>query len=191
MVSFYWFALVLGAGLLLFSLGSDADGDMGGDVDAGTHTDLRVLSVRTITYFLFGFGATGALIALAWRGERPLATAALALLVGCTSGAMSAAAFRYLHRSQSGSLLEDDTLIGRIGRVVLPLSAAGSGKIEVERGGRELELTARPFDASPEAPETWDTVVIVDMDGGTALVSPYRDSIGSDQTLSLPGTPET
>lgn len=192
MASFYWFALVVGAGLLLFSLGGDTDSlDGGGDgLDHGAHADTRIFSIRTITYFLFGFGATGALLGLAWRAERPLATAALALLVGSFSGAMSAVTFRYLGRTESGGLPDDASLVGRVGRVILPLGPARIGKIEVERGGREIELLARPFEAEPVAPETWSTVVIVDMDGGTALVSPMNESLESTEHDRLPGSTE-
>jgi hypothetical protein len=85
----------------------------------------------------------------------------------------------------------DDTFIGRIGRVTLPLSMTGTGKIEIERGGREIELLARPFDREPVDPGGWTTVVIVEVEGGLALVSPYSEMLGaSDDAPRLPTTSE-
>src|SRR5690606_21289047 len=69
MSALYWFALVVGAGLLGLSLFGDTDA--GGDVDvdaAGGGADgFRILSTRNLTYFLFGFGATGVLLGLVWE----------------------------------------------------------------------------------------------------------------------------
>jgi hypothetical protein len=48
-------------------------------------------------------------------------------------------------------------------------------------------MLARPFDAAPEAPETWRTVLIIEMTGGVALVQPYREVLGDDEpSRSLP-----
>jgi membrane protein implicated in regulation of membrane protease activity len=192
MNTYYWFALIVGAGLLLFSLLGDADGGDGADGADGNDADpdgLRILSMRTATYFLFAFGATGILAGLTRAGG--LVTAIVAAAAGVFSGGLSAATFRWLKRSQSGALAADDSLVGRVGRVTLPLSENGTGKIEIERSGREIELLARPFDKQPRTPEAWTTVVIIDVEGGTALVSPYNESLGAgDEVPRLPNPSE-
>lgn len=187
MAALYWFALILGAGLLLFSLVGDADGGADGvdvdvgvdgvDADGGHGHGYEILSIRTITYFLFGLGATGVLLGLTTTGS--LVRLATSLSVGLVSGGLSAAAFQWLGRTQSGVLQEDDSLIGLVGTVTLPLSRHGTGKIEVERSGRSLELLARPFERGDAEPESWTSVVVVDIDRGTALVTPYTDSLGA------------
>ncbi len=194
MTTLYWFALIVGAGLLLFSLVGDADGgdgtDFGHDGDlAHDMHGLRILSMRTATYFLFAFGATGVLLSLTGAGA--LLRILVSLLVGTVSGGLSAAAFGWLGKTQSGHLLDDRSLVGLVGTVTLPLSAQGTGKIEVERAGRSLELLARPFDKEPIDVESWRTVVVIDVQRGTALVSPYTESLGSGEPLPrLPKTEE-
>jgi hypothetical protein len=195
MATLFWFALVVGAGLLLFSLFADADGGAdGGDlaVDAGGAPGahgFELLSIRTATYFLFGFGATGVLLGLTGTGA--VIRTLMAILVGALAGGISAAAFGWLGRTQSGDLLDDDTLVGLVGQVTVPLSRTGTGKVEVVRGHRELELLARPFDRNPDAPETWSSVVIVDFEGGVARVSRYTESLGSGEPPpALPNPPE-
>jgi membrane protein implicated in regulation of membrane protease activity len=193
MNTYYWFALIVGAGLLLFSLLGDADSghgaDVAGDGQDGDPHGMRILSMRTATYFLFAFGATGVLAGLTGAGA--LITALVAGGAGVLSGGLSAAAFRWLQQNQSGALAADDSLVGRIGRVILPLSEHGMGKIEIERSGREIELLARPFDKQPRTPEAWTTVVIIDVEGGTALVSPYNESLGAVEDVpQLPNPSE-
>jgi hypothetical protein len=191
MAALYWFALVLGAGLLLFSLVGDVDGgadglDPGVDVDGcgGAH-GYEVLSIRTITYFMFAFGAAGVLLGLAGTGS--IVRLLTSLGVGVVSGGASAAAFRWLGQTQSGQLQDDDSLVGLVGRVVVPLSMFGTGKVEVARSGREIELLARPFDQEPDQPETWTSVVIVEIEHGMALVTPYTDTL--EPGRNPPGLP--
>jgi hypothetical protein len=168
--------------------GHDGDGlDHAGDADADAHGELQIFSIRNATYFLFGFGSTGLLLSLLRPESNAFLSAAFALTVGLVCGALSAATFTWLRRTQSGALPDDDSLVGLVGEVVLPITAGGLGKVVVERGGREHEMLARPFDAAPEAPETWRTVLIIEMTGGVALVQPYREVLGDDEpSRSLP-----
>src|SRR5687768_17432107 len=70
MITLFWFALVLGGGLALFSLVGDFfDGDAGeGTTDhlhiehEGADSSWQLFSLRTLTYFLFAFGAVGVLL---------------------------------------------------------------------------------------------------------------------------------
>jgi hypothetical protein len=172
MATLYWLSLVVGGGLVLLSVFGDLLHvdlpDFPSDADAW-----HVLSLRGATYFLFAFGATGLLASGAGAGTALVA----ASFAGVAAAALSSAVFRYLQGTESGGVPDDASLVGLAGRVVLPLQEGGTGKVVVSRGGREVELLARPFDAEPgSAVESWTEVVIVDVDGGTALVAPYSDA---------------
>jgi len=200
MSTFYWFALVVGAGLLSLSLFGDFFGDADGlDADAGVDVDVdgdasegaadsfKILSTRNLTYFLFGFGATGVL--LGWVWDDGLATALVAGLVGVLAGTISATAFGWLGRTEAGALMDDAGWAGRTGQVTVPFVVGGTGKILVERSGRSHELLARPFDESPAEPQNWRSVMIVEMDDGIALVAPEADALRADAPPRI--TPKT
>ena len=53
-----------------------------------------------------------------------------------------------------------------------PLSAV---EVLVQRGDRSFELLAQPLDAKA-APSTWKAVVVVEMNKGTAIVSPVDET---------------
>jgi hypothetical protein len=180
-IALYWFGLVVGAGLLLISLAGDVFGDHaelpGGDSDAhAAHGEgMKILSMRTATYFLFGFGGTGVLLSWLWDRGEPLATAFAALAVGSLCGGISAAVFGYLRRSGSGDMEADSAWAGCVGQVLLPLSRDGTGKINVARAGREHALLARPFQADAPDPESWRSVVVIEIRNSIALVEPYTE----------------
>ena len=194
MNALYWFAFVVGVGTFVFSLaadifgdadvdGGDADLDAGADldVDAGADVDheaetsgtaFRILSIRNATYFLFAFGVTGVLLTWLSGGGQPLVTAAVAVALGITGAAISTLAFGWVRRTEAGELPTDRGWVGLTGVVSLPLTVDGTGKIVVQRQGREHELLARPFDRERDDPESWVRVMILEMRHGVALVAP-------------------
>jgi hypothetical protein len=181
---FYWLSLALGGGAFLLSLlGSffDAHGHFAHDTHI--HSDDfdwgRIFSIRNLTYLLFGFGATGVLLSLIWRGERDLLVAVLAGLTGASAWMISALLFGYLRQSESGERPTDRTLIGRVGYVTLPLRRGGTGKVQVTRGGQTQELLARPMNDDDANAEQWESVVVVEMRDGIALVTPYTEETQS------------
>ena len=213
----YGFALVVGVGMFLFSLaadlfgGGDVDAGAGGDVDlhvdAGAGPDVhvdhpgvdhhahasefRILSIRNATYFLFGFGVSGVLLSWLWGGQRDVLTAALAVSLGLTGGAISSLLFGWVRRTETGGMPEDRGWIGHVGEVTLPLSADGTGKILVVREEREHELLARPFDREPDRPERWTRVMVIDMRQGVALVSPSDPALSNPEMKSIAPKPES
>jgi membrane protein implicated in regulation of membrane protease activity len=178
MIGLYLFSLVLGGGLLLFSVLGDAGHHHDADT-AHDHDGFKVLSLRTITYFLFGFGATGAGLSWAWGGSG-LLVAGLAIAVGIAIGGTSAAVFEYLRRDESGVHQGDQSFVGLAGHVTIPLSRGAPGKVLVRRGDRSYELLARPLGADPESPDRWKNVVVVEMHGATAVVAPLEESATAD-----------
>jgi hypothetical protein len=195
MTALYWFALVVGAGMYVFSLAADFSGhaDLGdghADVDAhhgngddGVH-GYNILSIRNATYFLFAFGVTGVLLSFIWGGERGLLTALLSTVLGIAGGAISTFAFGWVRRTESGYLPDDRGWVGLPARVTLPLSTTGTGKILVTRQGREHELLAQPFDSDAPGPEHWSNVMVIEMRQGIALVQP------NDPALENPDVPQ-
>jgi len=200
MYAAYLFSVVLGGGLLALSLlgnllGSgaveievesdfeldagldDLDFDSDSDVD---HSAAKILSIRTLTYTLFGFGAVGWLMSRAGAVPSAPSTVAYAALGGIVSGTIVSKAFAYLRRTETGLLEADNSFEGLAGQVTLPLGGGSVGKVAISRGGRRHTLRALPHaSAKPGAPlEEWRNVVIVEMKEGVAYVAP------SDQDLT-------
>src|SRR5688572_23516547 len=121
MLTLYWLALILGGGLALFSLigdftGTDVEhaGALDHGMDHGAHGGAdhdalgwHLFTLRTATYFLFGFGAAGVLVGVTSGDSRPLAAALAAVFTGAVSGLTSASVFRYLRRTGSGEMQGD------------------------------------------------------------------------------------
>ena len=183
MTALYWFALVVGVGMYLFSVFADTTGAHG-DVDGHVHVDgdhhsgldsYKLLSLRNATYFLFAFGVTGVALTWMWGGTRGILTAMLALGIGAIGAGISTAVFGWLRKSESGDMPGDRAWLGATAQVLLPLSAGGTGKILVSRGGRAQELLARPFDHDASSPETWSSVLVLEIRDGIALVAPNSE----------------
>jgi hypothetical protein len=184
MLTLYVFSLILGVGLLAFSLlGGDADADATSIADVEA---LRWLSLRGLSYFAFVFGGVGAALTYTWHGITAPLIAGLAVGSGVVVSAIVNATFRYLKRTESGDRGSDDRFIGLTGRVVLPFGESGMGKVLVTRADRSFELLARPFDDEHGEPRSWQQIIVVEMQRGTALVTPY--DAGSQD--ALPASPE-
>lgn len=198
MVALYLFALILGGGFLLLSMfgggeadvdmeveGLDAAGDAGADTD---HAASRIFSLRSLVYALFGFGATGSILAALGMGT--VTTLPFSLLGGVGAALVVSLAFRFLDRTDSGAQPDEGSLRGLPGVVTLPLGIGSPGAVAVERGGRRITLRARPHPSSPGEPGGWTRVVVVEMEGGVALVSPLEpdemEALGSGED-TLPG----
>jgi hypothetical protein len=174
MFTLYVFAVVVGGGLLAFSFLGGADGDAHHDVDHG-HPAVQWLSLRTATYFLFVFGGVGAVLSKTWPAGTAPIVLLLAAVAGLGVGALVSAAFAWLRRTDSGDRAHDEEFVGLTGRVVLPIRSGGVGKVQVQRGGRTIELLARAVRADVAESALWTSVIVVDMDKGTALVTPLED----------------
>jgi hypothetical protein len=170
--SIYLFALVLGGGLLAFSLFGGHDG--GADAVADSHSPWEFLSVRTLTYFLFVFGGVGAVLN---RFGSPLLVSLLAAMAsGIVVSALVSATFGYLRRTDSGGLDGEDSFVGLTGTLTLPISTGGLGKVLVQRGSRSYELLARPLESAGGDPSSWKSVLVIEMTRGTAVVAPLEET---------------
>lgn len=171
MIDLFVLSLVVGGGLLAVSSfagdAGEADLDLGGgDADA-----LRILSIRSLTYFAFGFGVVGT--GLRYLGDGSGVSLYLAATIGgLLVAGTSEMTFRYLERTDSGGMESESALVGQIGMMSLPIGRGGAGKVAVERGGRVHTLVARPVEGAVGDPAEWREVVIVEMRSGEARVSP-------------------
>lgn len=174
MLQVFLFALVLGGGLLAISLFSD-HGDHGADVDHDVSA-FKLLSLRSLIYFLFTFGGVGTALTLTW-GAGAMSILPLAVVAGVGVSALTNVAFAYLQRTDSGEREGDRSFVGLSGHIIVPIGTSGVGKMQVMRGGRIYELLVRPFteEHGEAPPDQWRSVIIVDMQGSTALISPVEE----------------
>lgn len=190
MLTVYVFCLVLSGGLLGVSIFSDfldfdvgdvdVDADVDVDLDTSVDTDIqamKIFSIRGLLYLLLGFGLVGTLLSVIWGGEQAVLTATVAGSAGIVSGGLATAIFNWLKRSESGARLTEGSFVGLAGRMSIPFSESGTGKVRVERGDRVYELIAQPFDASAEHIDQWRSVVVVEMKDGRALVVPESEGL--------------
>ncbi|RMG99642.1 MAG: hypothetical protein D6705_02695 [Deltaproteobacteria bacterium] len=188
MFPIYVFAAVLGCVLLLFSLGFGSDGDADVDVgDADFDADLEAdtdaghgdvaglfttfLSLRFWTFFATFFGLAG----LVFDGldilEGRVAPALAASAVGIAAGQVAVRVLRRLAQPAGGEVPEASAYVGKTGRVLLPVTRDGVGKVRIELAGRTVDVLARPAgDADLPA---GSRAVIVEMRGETAIVDPF------------------
>lgn len=198
MLPIYLFALVLGGILLLGSLvgghdsgGDTAAGDFDGDLDAdadvhdvdgppdtGHHGDLAgvatlFLSLRFWTFFSTFFGLTG--VTLRGLGLLPSGTATLglALATGGVCGLAAAWTFRHLGTEEVGGVAGVADFVGKTGRVLVPISSDGVGKVRLGIGGTTVDVLA--FTRDETTLSTGETVLVVSMSGTRALVTGLGD----------------
>ena len=181
MFSVYLFCLLVGGGFLALSVfgdfldGMDIDVDVDGELDAGGGADVaKLLSLRTLVYALFGFGATGAILHWLWGGTNMALTTAVAGVTGLASGALISAAFRYLKRTATGSALGERSFVGLAGEVSMEIGPDSAGTVNVLRGDRRYSVRARLDATSPDgrALGPGQSVVVVGMADGVATVVP-------------------
>jgi hypothetical protein len=177
MFMLYLFALIVGGGLLLFSLFGDSDGhDTHVSGDAGHPGDAgHWFTLRSAIYFLFVFGGVGSILSRTWHAATAPLVFALSLVAALGVGAAVSAAFKYLRTTDSGTRDSDDSFIGLPGQMILPFGGGGTGKVLVSRGDRTFELLARPFAGSAGDPRSWKAVVVLEMQRGNAIVAPAND----------------
>ena len=177
MLSLYLFSLLVGGVLLAAAaLGGDHGHHHGNGFDHAHHDSgsaAKFLSLRTLTYFLFVFGGVGG--ALSWAGMNRWLALPIALALGAGVASLVGLTFRYLAQTESGGRAGEDSFVGLQGRVVLPIGESGLGKVMVQRGDRAYELVARPLDATAAGIRNWKSVVVVEMNRGTALVAPLDE----------------
>ena len=175
MSGIYIFFLAVGAPLLLWmTFAGDAEGgdggfEMDGDGPWGT------IPLSAIAFFMTAFGAVGLAGNLTGVGDGTAFLVAAIMAVLAAVG--SRFAFRWLSTSSTSSDVMSVELEGQIAKAALPISSDLKGKIIVEVAGAREQMTATPADGSTI--EIGDTVVIVKIEKGVAVVAP----LGPDLAL--------
>jgi membrane protein implicated in regulation of membrane protease activity len=173
-LAFYVGALVLAGGILALQLVLGHHGAGGGDGDHGadhpTDQDTTfwtfVASIRFWTFALLAFGLTGTLLRLFNFAGR-VESAVLATACGLVSGVVAVAVIRRLTTKAASSLASTGDVVGRVGRVIVPVDEGTTGKVRVEVKGSHVDYVAHA--AEPLA--AGESVVVEDCDGGEVRVS--------------------
>jgi membrane protein implicated in regulation of membrane protease activity len=121
--------------------GSHDAGDMDHDHDFGHDAGPSPFSLRVISLFLTGFGATGA-IARSYEVNYPLSS-----LAGVAAGAaVGFAGFKligFFMQQQASSTVQEEDLIGHQGQVSIAIPPGGVGQVELTVKGQRRFVTAR------------------------------------------------
>jgi membrane protein implicated in regulation of membrane protease activity len=194
----YLAALVLGVGTLALQLAFagkgdvdvdtdfdvDADVDLDADVDADVDADHGhghahadggflpiILSLRFWTFAFLGFGMFGTLLHYLQLAS-PVVTPFLALATGLLSGLMASWTFRALTRSELSSAASSSDAVGQVGKVLVPVSRGGRGKVRIAIKGQTLDLLAT---TDEEQLAHGELVLVEQVEQGTARVSRAPD----------------
>jgi membrane protein implicated in regulation of membrane protease activity len=138
----------------------------GGDQDHEASTWSLVASTRFWSFALLAFGLVGS--ALTGFGlASPWVVGVLASGSGLTSGFFAASVIRSLASRPATSHSASSDVVGRIGRVLVPLVPGGRGKVRVEMKGGVVDYVAR----SEESVEAGESVLVEEAEEGELLVS--------------------
>ncbi len=140
----------------------------GGDQAAGHEASAWTLvaSVRFWSFALLAFGLVGTLLTLLGLAGGALG-AGLASVAGLGSGFFATSVIRRLTVRPATSHAGARDVVGRVGRVVVPLVPGGLGKVRVEVKGTQADYVAR----AKEALETGEAVLVEDYAEDAVVVS--------------------
>ena len=170
-------SLLLGGALLLLSHRMESDA-RAHDSIIGALSPFSV--TRAACACLVAFGGVGIILTLAVPSIDSLA-ARLAAAAGIASAVLvlvlsprPVVVQQGVAETRHAEPTEDEEgLVGMTGTFVAPPSARALGRVVVRRGERTVAFAARPVVGVAE-PDRWDSVVIVDVFHGTALVAPVE-----------------
>ena len=191
MFAIYLGALVFGGLLIAASaVGVGDHGDVhGGDVHAGgdhgddnqqSNSGVAWLSLFGLRFWSFGtafFGLTGIVLrALGSTGAAPL----VATAVGIAAGLGASLTFRLVGRDPVGEVKDAATLLGREGKLLLPVERGQRGKIRLDQpGGGHLDLIAECDEPVPLA--AGSKVLVIEVRGTAAVVAPVDQPTKEDR----------
>jgi membrane protein implicated in regulation of membrane protease activity len=157
-----------------FDGGGDAGGGDAGSGDSSLATTIgSFFSLSGIAFFAAFFGLTGLL--LGWMDAGSVATFLGAAALGVFAAWFHGMLIGWLGRTSSNSSISDSEIAGLAGRVSVPLAADRKGRIWVEIAGRRLNYVALPYRPDAATYGVGDTVVVIEVEDGVALVAPMDD----------------
>jgi hypothetical protein len=172
-------SLLLGGALLLLSHRMESDARAHESI-IGALSPLSV--TRAACACLMAFGGVGIILTLAVPAVDGLAArlaaaaglaAAVLVLVLTPRPATASASGTIAAAARSESTDDEEGLVGMTGTFVASPSARALGRVVIRRGERTVAFAARPV-VGVTGPDRWDSVVIVDVYHGTALVAPVE-----------------
>jgi membrane protein implicated in regulation of membrane protease activity len=188
-VGIYWLAALVGWPFVLFFLVSggdvEADFDLDTDFDLDADADidgvgsgegalsaiLSFLSFRAVAFFAAFFGLAGLL--LTWIDTGTVLALVLSIGIGLFAFWLNGMLLRYLKSSSSDSSIRDQHVAGSPAVVTIPIRPGHRGRVAVEARGHRLVYTAAPYSSSDDGTyEVGTAVVIVEIEGGTAMIAP-------------------
>lgn len=181
MVVVYVGSLLFGGVLIaasFFGAGHDADvhagGDAGHNVDGGHDQSQAsaILSLFGLRFWSFGaafFGLTGVVLHVIGGPALAVAAPLISGGVGVAAGLGASTAFRALARDTIGQVKGASALVGREGRLLLPVARTQRGKVRMPvPGGGHVDLLAESDD--DDALDAGVEVLIVEVRGNVAIV---------------------
>ena len=171
-------SILLGAGLLLLAHRMEGD-TRAHDAIIGALSPLSV--TRAACACLLVFGGIGIIVGLAL----PLADA-MASRLAAAGGLAAGVVVLVLTPRHPGvparataearrreAVADDEEIVGLTGTFEAPPSARALGRVVIKRGDQTVAFAARPV-VGASGPERWQSVVVVDVYHGTALVAPVE-----------------
>jgi membrane protein implicated in regulation of membrane protease activity len=169
MVPVFLTTLVIGLGMLAIQLfaGHDADGghDAGHDADGHDGPWILLASVRFWAFALLTFGLVGTLLRLFHFAGRIEATV-IATVVALLAGYVASATVRRLQRQVTTSVITNEDVVGRVGRVLVVPTGEARGKVRVAVRGSVVDYVAR----SDDTLEADESVIVEACDEGEVRV---------------------
>jgi hypothetical protein len=177
-------ALLFGGGLIGASLlgagdhgldahagaGGDAGDTGGGDSHGGAHAWLSLFGLRFWSFGAAFFGLTGLVLRVLGGAAIGTLGTMVAVGVGLAAGMGASTAFRMLARDTVGQVAAAGALVGREGRLLLPVERAQRGKVRlVLPAGGHVDLLAESGD--DESLAAGANVLIVEVRGNVAVVA--------------------
>lgn len=152
-----------------FDLDTDFDADIGAAGAAGDFFG-SLVSFRSGVFFSAFFGLAGIVFSLFNYTEPvPLVTG---LGLGLVAAVMSARVFAWMKKHGASSQITNSDLQGTRASVTVPLGTDRKGRIKVELEGETTFMVALPHSGKQERFDVGETVVVVEIENGTALVAP-------------------
>jgi hypothetical protein len=188
MFAIYLGSLLFGGVLIAASaLGGDHGEAHGGEVhtggdhgDGNHNTGSAWLSLFGLRFWSFGaafFGLTGLVLrALGWAAIAPV----LATSLGVAAGLGASVTFRMVGRETIGEVKGAVALLGREGRLLLPVDRGQRGKVRLPQpGGGHVDLVAESDDAAALA--AGSDVLVIEMRGNVAVVARVAGDLPAPQ----------
>jgi hypothetical protein len=171
-------SLLFGGGLLLLSHRMESDA-RAHDSIIGALSPLSV--TRAACACLVAFGGVGLILSLSVPAADGMVSrlaaggglAAAVVVLVLTPRPPVPAPKGGVQSPRPDPVADEEGLVGMTGTFVAPASARALGRVMIRRGDRTVTFAARPV-VGVDGAVGWDSVVVVDVFHGTALVAPVE-----------------